>query len=88
LPILTPTATDRQYKSLNPRNLADCVTRKQLASFAKRDCNNPDSPQSYDMRFAKAFNPNLILGASNATDPIVRTKEKSINFMNDILIKF
>lgn len=40
------------------------------------------------MRFAKAFNPNLILGASNATDPIVRTKEKSINFMNDILIKF
>jgi len=54
-----------ETKTLNYTLLEDCITARQLRELKKIDCANPENKgKSVIIRFAQAFNPNLLLGAT------------------------
>jgi len=63
----------KQFKVLNYTDLDDCITAERLLEFAKFDCDVKENQhKSITIPWSQAYYPNLILGQTSKTYPIIR----------------
>jgi len=74
LPETAKETKSKSYRALNASRRDDCLTLKSLRQLALKNCSadSPDKDLPIKIQWVQAFNPNLILGATDQTFPIIR----------------